>query len=99
MQMLLRFLQTVEHFFSVQRFVQTVEQYKKIFLLQFVQTVEQKKNFYCSTVCTNRRRENLNYLRFLQTIEQFDSEKKLDHRRPPPLIHHNYLYNLKLNLQ
>jgi len=51
------------------RFVQAVEEMKKFFfsVLRFLQTTEEK-NFYCSTVCTNRRRENLNYLRFLQTV-------------------------------
>ena len=58
-----------------------------------------EKNFYCSTVCTNRRTEILNYLHFLQTVEQFNSKKKVHHRRPPPSIHDNYLYNLKVNLQ
>ena len=72
---------TVANFFSsaVCTNRRTVQNF--FLLLQLVQTAEQKIFFYCSTVCTNRIRENLNYLRFLQTVEQFDSEKKIG---PPP---------------
>jgi len=89
--------QTVRHSKSgVFAFVQTLS-YSKFLFCGYRKIVA---NFFASAVCTNRRTvENLNYLRFLQTVEQFDSEKKVDHRRPPPPIHHNYLYNLKLNLQ
>ena len=76
------------------RFVEAVSSKKNANALRLLQTVEyfflfcglyklqNSSKFFSFAVCTNRRTvENLNYLRFLQTVKQFDSEKK---SRPPP---------------
>ena len=74
---------TIQNFFSSAAC--TNRRTKKIFLLFYNLYKPQKRKVELPTVSSNRR-----------TVWQW---KKLDHCRPPPPIHHNYLYNLKLNLQ
>jgi len=110
---LLQFVQTVTvctnrkrlKILNVLRFVQIVShsKFQVTYGLYKPQNSRYRKTdemFYCFAVCTNRKSlEISNDLWFLQIAKQFNSKRKRHHRRSLPPIHHNYLYNAKLNLQ